>query len=70
MKAYTTRGGEGPFPTQDESLANLMHSMGREYGAVTGRHHRCGWFDAVAAGGDQVDNDSGAQPQRRVRTLK
>jgi adenylosuccinate synthase len=48
MKAYTTRVGEGPFPTQDDVVADLMHSMGREYGAVTGRARRCGWFDAVA----------------------
>lgn len=48
MKAYTTRVGEGPFPTEDESLSELMHSMGREFGAVTGRPRRCGWFDAVA----------------------
>ena len=48
MKAYTTRVGEGPFPTEDESIANLLHGMGREYGSVTGRARRCGWFDAVA----------------------
>jgi adenylosuccinate synthase len=48
MKAYTTRVGEGPFPTEDAEIAELMHSMGREYGAVTGRARRCGWFDAVA----------------------
>jgi adenylosuccinate synthase len=48
MKAYTTRVGEGPFPTEDAEVADLMHSMGREYGAVTGRARRCGWFDAVA----------------------
>ena len=48
MKAYTTRVGEGPFPTEDAEIAKLMHSMGREYGAVTGRARRCGWFDAVA----------------------
>jgi adenylosuccinate synthase len=48
MKAYTTRVGEGPFPTQDDSLSDLMHSMGREFASVTGRARRCGWFDAVA----------------------
>src|SRR5580704_16127373 len=48
MKAYTTRVGEGPFPTQDAVVADLMHSMGREYGAVTGRARRCGWFDSVS----------------------
>jgi adenylosuccinate synthase len=48
MKAYTTRVGEGPFPTEDEDLSELLHGMGREFGAVTGRARRCGWFDAVA----------------------
>jgi adenylosuccinate synthase len=48
MKAYTTRVGEGPFPTEDESVSELLHGMGREFGAVTGRARRCGWFDAVA----------------------
>jgi adenylosuccinate synthase len=48
MKAYTTRVGEGPFPTEDAEVSDLLHSMGREYGAVTGRERRCGWFDAVA----------------------
>jgi adenylosuccinate synthase len=56
MKAYTTRVGEGPFPTQDDSLAELLHSMGREYGAVTGRARRCGWFDAVATRYAQILN--------------
>jgi adenylosuccinate synthase len=48
MKAYTTRVGEGPFPTENEGISELLHGMGREYGAVTGRARRCGWFDAVA----------------------
>ena len=48
MKAYTTRVGEGPFPTEDEQISDLLHAMGREYGATTGRARRCGWFDAVA----------------------
>ena len=48
MKAYTTRVGEGPFPSEDEELSDLLHDMGREFGAVTGRARRCGWFDAVA----------------------
>ncbi|MCS7090702.1 MAG: adenylosuccinate synthase [Verrucomicrobiota bacterium] len=48
MKAYTTRVGEGPLPTEDHALGDLLHSMGREYGATTGRPRRCGWFDAVA----------------------
>ena len=48
VKAYTTRVGEGPFPTEDKQISDLLHSMGREYGSVTGRERRCGWFDAVA----------------------
>jgi adenylosuccinate synthase len=48
MKAYTTRVGEGPLPTEDAELADLLHGMGREFGATTGRPRRCGWFDAVA----------------------
>src|SRR5713226_1104270 len=48
MKAYTTRVGEGPLPTEDRRLAQMLHSLGREFGATTGRARRCGWFDAVA----------------------
>jgi adenylosuccinate synthase len=47
MKAYTTRVGEGPLPSEDERIADLLHAMGREFGATTGRPRRCGWFDAV-----------------------
>lgn len=46
-KAYTTRVGEGPFPTQDDALADRFHGMGREFGATTGRKRRCGWLDLV-----------------------
>jgi len=48
MKAYTTRVGEGPLPTENAEIADLLHGMGREFGATTGRARRCGWFDAVA----------------------
>jgi adenylosuccinate synthase len=48
MKAYTTRVGEGPLPTESAEIADLLHGMGREFGATTGRARRCGWFDAVA----------------------
>ncbi len=48
MKAYTTRVGEGSLPTEDATLADMLHDMGREFGATTGRARRCGWFDAVA----------------------
>ena len=46
-KAYTTRVGEGPFPTQDENLSDYLHGLGREFGATTGRPRRCGWLDTV-----------------------
>ncbi len=48
MKAYTTRVGEGPFPTENAEFSEMLHGMGREFGATTGRARRCGWFDAVA----------------------
>jgi adenylosuccinate synthase len=55
-KAYTTRVGEGPLPTEDSHISELLHSMGREFGSVTGRARRCGWFDAVATRYAQVIN--------------
>ncbi|MCB7130001.1 MAG: adenylosuccinate synthase, partial [Candidatus Brocadiales bacterium] len=49
MKAYTTRVGSGPFPTEAEKeLSEALRERGTEYGATTGRPRRCGWFDAVA----------------------
>lgn len=50
IKAYTTRVGEGPFPTElfDET-GNSIQQNGREFGTTTGRARRCGWFDAVIA---------------------
>lgn len=48
IKAYTTRVGGGPFPTEDDDIGDMLHNMGREFGATTGRPRRCGWFDAVA----------------------
>ena len=48
MKAYTTRVGEGPLPTENDEIADMLHAMGREFGATTGRPRRCGWFDSVA----------------------
>ena len=50
MKAYTTRVGEGPLPTENAEIADMLHALGREFGATTGRPRRCGWFDAVATG--------------------
>ena len=48
IKAYTTRVGAGPFPTElfDENGAHLR-KVGAEYGTTTGRERRCGWFDAL-----------------------
>ncbi len=48
MKAYTTRVGEGPFPTQyDPKLGSEIQKIGDEFGRTTGRGRRCGWFDSV-----------------------
>src|SRR5262245_19724125 len=53
IKAYTTRVGRGPFPTElddgADGIGEKIRRTGREYGTVTGRPRRCGWFDAVAA---------------------
>jgi adenylosuccinate synthase len=50
MKAYSTRVGGGPFPTeQDNNTGNYIRERGNEYGTTTRRPRRCGWFDAVAA---------------------
>ena len=47
-KAYTTRVGEGPFPTElDNEVGQFLGERGHEFGTVTGRKRRCGWFDAV-----------------------
>ncbi|MDD3718479.1 MAG: adenylosuccinate synthase [Actinomycetota bacterium] len=47
-KAYVTRVGAGPFPTeQDNETGNAMQEVGREFGTTTGRRRRCGWFDLV-----------------------
>ncbi len=53
VKAYATRVGRGPFPTElndgPDGIGERIRKTGREYGTVTGRPRRCGWFDAVAA---------------------
>ena len=47
-KAYTTRVGEGPFPTEQKNeVGEFLGTRGHEFGTVTGRKRRCGWFDAV-----------------------
>jgi adenylosuccinate synthase len=52
VRTYATRVGEGPFPTEmldaEDDMANLIRERGNEYGSVTRRPRRCGWFDAVA----------------------
>jgi adenylosuccinate synthase len=48
VKAYTTRVGEGPFPTElTDEVGHRLGTVGREFGTVTGRARRCGWFDAA-----------------------
>ncbi len=50
VKAYTTRVGSGPFPTElDDEVGHRLGERGHEFGTVTGRKRRCGWFDAVLA---------------------
>ncbi|MDI6774739.1 MAG: adenylosuccinate synthase [Verrucomicrobiota bacterium] len=50
VKAYTTRVGQGPFPTElTDEVGKLLGREGQEFGATTGRPRRCGWFDAVVA---------------------
>ena len=47
-KAYSTRVGSGPMPSENAEIADFLHGLGREFGATTGRPRRCGWHDAVA----------------------
>ncbi len=50
LKAYTTRVGSGPFPTElNDDMGEYLRKAGGEYGVTTGRSRRCGWFDAVIA---------------------
>lgn len=46
-KAYTTRVGSGPMPTENDELSAFFHALGMEFGATTGRARRCGWLDTV-----------------------
>ena len=81
-KAYTTRVGSGPFPTElTDAIGTLLGDRGHEFGTVTGRRRRCGWFDAVLVrqavkvGGidgialtklDVLDGLAGAEDLRRL----
>ena len=57
-KAYTTRVGSGPFPTElDNDIGNHLATRGHEFGSTTGRPRRCGWFDAVAMKRSMQIND-------------
>ena len=57
IKAYTTRVGSGPFPTElNDSIGEHLAKVGVEFGATTGRPRRCGWFDAVAAKKSIINN--------------
>jgi adenylosuccinate synthase len=62
IKAYTTRVGRGPFPTElddgPDGIGERIRRTGREYGTVTGRPRRCGWFDAVATRYSAALNDA------------
>ena len=62
IKAYSTRVGRGPFPTElddgPDGIGERIRRTGREYGTVTGRPRRCGWFDAVATRYSATLNDA------------
>jgi adenylosuccinate synthase len=60
VKAYTTRVGAGPFPTElEDDVGRRLSSVGQEFGAVTGRPRRTGWFDAVALRQSIINNGIG-----------
>ncbi len=72
-KAYTTRVGDGPFPTEEHgALGERLRASGDEYGATTGRPRRCGWFDAVlvrqAARSERAQRDRAHQARRADRS--
>ncbi|MCY4477319.1 MAG: adenylosuccinate synthase [Gammaproteobacteria bacterium] len=61
VKAYTTRVGEGPFPTElQDEVGRRLAREGAEWGATTGRARRCGWFDAVAVRGAALRGSIGS----------
>jgi adenylosuccinate synthase len=62
-KAYTTRVGEGPFPTEQKNeIGRTLGERGREFGVVTGRPRRCGWFDAVLVRHQRPRTDQARHP--------
>ena len=72
MKAYATRVGTGPFPTElDDDIGRHLIQKGREFGTTTGRQRRCGWFDAAplryAVVGEQRQQHHGQQAGHPVR---
>jgi adenylosuccinate synthase len=69
-KAYTTRVGEGPFPTElSDAIGEMLREKGGEYGATTGRPRRCGWFDAVVVGHSVKVNGLGGLAITKLDTL-
>ncbi len=73
-KAYTTRVGEGPFPTEQKNeIGRMLGERGKEFGVVTGRPRRCGWFDAVLGAPDrphQRHQRPGADQARHPRRVR
>ena len=58
VKAYTTRVGAGPFPTElTDSIGEHLQTVGHEYGTTTGRKRRCGWLDMVVLKYSNMIND-------------
>ncbi len=70
VKAYTTRVGEGPFPTEfPPDLMEQVRKRGEEYGATTGRPRRCGWFDAVVVRHSALVNGLGQMAVMKLDVL-
>ena len=72
VKAYTTRVGEGPFPTElRDETGEWLRKAGAEYGVTTGRPRRCGWFDAVIARyATRVNGDHRLLPDQAGRPVR
>ena len=70
MKAYTTRVGLGPFPTElDDETGEYLRTKGHEFGSTTGRPRRCGWFDAVAMKYSAMINGIGSCAMMKLDVL-